>query len=321
MLQSMLIGYPHELPRLNKPNALKLCLHHQVRTNVKDHSLLKSFAHADLLKADLADQVRRALGEDIGGGDITAALIGAETTAHAVVITRDDGVFCGAPWVDAVCAAMDTQIESTLHAHDGADVAANQVLFEINGDARALVTLERTLLNFVQLLCGTATTTRRFANLIDSLPTRLLDTRKTVPGLRLAQKYAVHCGGGHNHRLGLFDAYLIKENHLSAAGGIACAVRSARRAHPELTVEVEVESLDELQAAIAAGAQIALLDNFSLEDTRRAVELADGRIELEASGDITEETIAEIAATGVDYISSGAITKQVMPLDLSMRFS
>lgn len=262
-----------------------------------------------------------ALAEDIGAQDITAALIDPQNRAVAQIITRDSGIFCGAPWVASVCSRIHSDIRVTWHARDGAPVAANDVLFELNGPARALLTLERTLLNFVQLLSGTATLTQHYVNLIANSGTRLLDTRKTIPGLRVAQKYAVHCGGGHNHRMGLFDAYLLKENHLSAAGGIASAVERARQTHPELSIEVEVENLEQLQQAIEAGAHIALIDNFSLRNTRTAAAMAAGKIKLEASGGITEKTITEIAATGVDYISTGMITKQIMPLDLSMLFT
>lgn len=281
-------------------------------------TLLDSFAYADLLRSTIGPDVRRALAEDVGTGDITAALIDPKEQASARVITRDPGVFCGALWVDAICS--DT-IDVNWYTADGQTLAANDTLLELSGRAQQLLTVERTLLNFIQLLSGTATVVRRYVDLIGDSPTRLLDTRKTIPGLRLAQKYAVHCGGGDNHRIGLFDAYLIKENHLSAAGGIAPAVQSARAAHPELVVEVEVENLAQLEEAVAAGAHIALLDNFSLDETRAAVSLVAGKIKLEASGGITEESITEIAATGVDYVSTGMTTKQINPLDLSMRFT
>jgi nicotinate-nucleotide pyrophosphorylase (carboxylating) len=282
--------------------------------------MLDSFAHSDLLLASLPGQVQRALAEDVGSGDITAALIDPADQACARIISREAGVFCGEPYVSGICAESAEDIEIAWQVQDGETVAPNALLFTLTGSARALLTLERTLLNFVQMLSGTATLTRHYARLIERFPTRLLDTRKTIPGLRLAQKYAVHCGGGHNHRIGLFDAYLLKENHLAAAGGIGPAVRAARTAHPDLQVEVEVETLDQLQQAIAAGAHIALLDNFTLAQTQAAVAQAAGHIKLEASGGITEESITEIAATGVDYISTGIITKQIMPLDLSMRF-
>ncbi|NIP15664.1 MAG: carboxylating nicotinate-nucleotide diphosphorylase [Pseudomonadales bacterium] len=278
------------------------------------------FPHAHELAEAVRESVRAALAEDVRTGDITAELIGPETHARAEVITRDDGVFCGAPWVLETCAQVDAAIEVTVHCADGDRVSTGQTLCALEGPARGLVTAERTMLNFVQLLSGTATATRRYVDRIAGTGARVLDTRKTVPGLRMAQKYAVHCGGGHNHRMGLFDAFLIKENHLAAAGGIAPAVARARELHPGRSVEVEVENLAELDQALAAGADIALIDNFSLEDTRAAVTLVGGRLKLEASGGIEEATVAEIAQTGVDYISLGVITKKVEPLDLSMRF-
>ena len=279
------------------------------------------FPHADELADAVGESVRAALAEDVGTGDITAELIAPDARATAEVITRDAGIFCGAPWVLETCAQVDAAIEVTLHCADGDRVSPGQTLFALSGPARGLLTAERTMLNFVQLLSGTATATRRYVDLIAGTAARLLDTRKTVPGLRMAQKYAVHCGGGHNHRIGLFDAFLIKENHLAAAGGIAPAVARARELYPDRPVEVEVESLDELDQALAGGADIALIDTFSLEDTSAAVTLAAGRIELEASGGIDEATITEIARAGVDYISLGVITKRVIPLDLSMRFT
>mgnify|MGYP001813074549 CR=1 FL=1 len=244
-------------------------------------SKLASFRHSELLQASLSDDVRRALQEDLGGGDITAALIDPAVQAHAEVISRDAGVFCGEPWVTEICAQANSPIAVTWHVSDGDLLAEGSLLFSLDGSARALLSIERTLLNFVQLLSGTATLTRHYTQLIGEHSARLLDTRKTVPGLRVAQKYAVHCGGGHNHRVGLFDAYLLKENHLSAAGGVAAAVGAAHAANPELPVEVEVESIAQLQQAIAAGADIALLDKFSLADTTSAVTVAGGRLKLE----------------------------------------
>jgi nicotinate-nucleotide pyrophosphorylase (carboxylating) len=265
--------------------------------------------------------VALALSEDIGDGDITAALIEPEETADARVITRESGVFCGTAWVLETARQVDPVIVVTMLVADGDRIAPDQTLFELSGPARSLLTAERTLLNFVQLLSGTATRAHEYAQLVAHTSTRVLDTRKTIPGLRLAQKYAVSCGGGHNHRIGLFDQYLIKENHIAAKGGIAAAVAAAKQQGPEsLRVEVEVESLTELDEAIQAGADIALIDNFTLADTREAVKRARGRIELEASGGITAESITDIADTGVDYISTGDVTKQVTPLDLSMLF-
>jgi len=279
---------------------------------------------ASALPLELAEQVRAgvaaAVQEDVGSGDITAVLIPAQAQASATVITRDAGVHCGNPWILETCARVDAGIRVELLHGDGDDLVAGASLCRLSGPARGLLTAERTLLNFVGLLAGTATRTRKLARLIEHTPARLLDTRKTVPGLRLAQKYAVRCGGGSNHRVGLFDAFLIKENHIAAAGGITAAVATARGQQPELPVEVEVESLAELREALEAGADRVLIDNFNLADTRAAVALAAGALEIEASGSIDETTITAIAEAGVDYISVGSITKQVLPLDLSMRF-
>lgn len=275
-----------------------------------------------LLRATVTANVAAALAEDVGDGDLSAALIAPQQRAHAKVITRNAGVFCGAPWVRETVESMADTATVTFHFRDGDRIQADDVLFEVEGPARTLLTAERTMLNFTQLLSGTATRTREFCNLIEATgsKTRLLDTRKTIPGLRVAQKWAVACGGGTNHRMGLFDAFLLKENHIAAAGDIACAVSAARAARPGAKVEVEVESLDELDQAIAAGADIAMIDNFSLTDTVTAVQRAHNRIELEASGGIDETTITDIAATGVDYVSVGSLTKDVVPLDLSLRF-
>jgi nicotinate-nucleotide pyrophosphorylase (carboxylating) len=273
----------------------------------------------DLLRA-VRVNVSQALAEDVGDGDISAELIDADARAEARVITRHDGVFCGTPWVRETVAQLDGRLEVEFAVGDGERVHPNQTLFTARGPARTLLTAERTMLNFVQLLSGTATETARYVELVRGTRTRLLDTRKTVPGLRLAQKYAVRCGGGHNHRLGLYDAFLIKENHIAAAGSISAAIRRARSLRPDRTLEVEVETLVQLEEAMAGQADIALLDNFTLEDTRAAVALARGRIELEASGNIDATTIRAVAETGVDYISLGILTKQVVPLDLSMRF-
>ncbi len=263
--------------------------------------------------------VRAALAEDIGSGDITAALIPAANRATARIITREDGVLCGTAWVDEVFAQLDPAVTIAWRAADGDRIAAGDTLFEIDGPARSLLTGERTALNFLQLLSGTATICRHYAALVSGTGVRLLDTRKTIPGLRLAQKYAVSCGGCHNHRIGLFDAFLIKENHISACGGIAAAVATARRHAPDKSVEVEVESLDELRQALAANCDRVMLDNFSLEQLVSAVALNGGQAELEASGNITEKTLRAIAETGVDYISIGALTKDCKALDLSMR--
>ena len=268
----------------------------------------------------VVDNVRAALAEDIGAGDISAELIDADRRARARVITRLRGVFCGRPWVEETCHQLGGRIRAIFEVKDGDRVEPDQVLFTLEGPARDMLTAERTILNFVQLLSGTATLTHYYVDLIAGTGATLLDTRKTVPGLRLAQKYAVRCGGGHNHRIGLYDAFLIKENHIVAAGGISAAVQKARSLYPDRSVEVEVEDLVQLAEAMEANAEIALIDNFSLEDTRRAVALTRGKMKLEASGGIDEQTITEIARTGVDYISSGTLTKEVRPLDLSMRF-
>lgn len=265
--------------------------------------------------------VERALAEDIGGGDISAQLIPGDSTASARVITRERGVLCGRPWATAVFAAVDERCQLEWMAEDGDTLAPGQTLFVASGPARGLLTAERTALNFLQTLSGTATCCDTYRQRIDGQRTRLLDTRKTLPGLRMAQKYAVSCGGCQNHRLGLFDAFLIKENHIAASGGISAAVSAARRLAPDKPIEVEVETLDELREAIAAGAERVMLDNFGLDALRDAVELTAGRCELEASGNVTLDTLAAIAATGVDFISIGALTKDVRALDLSMRFS
>lgn len=273
------------------------------------------------LRARIESGVADALAEDIGTGDVSADLMPAAAEARGVVTTRQAGVFCGRPWVEEVARQMGGAFMVDWHVEDGADLKVGQILFELHGQARALLTAERTILNFVQLLSGTATRTRRFAQLLEGTGCQLLDTRKTLPGLRLAQKYAVRCGGGANHRLGLHDAYLIKENHIAAAGSISAAVTEARKGQPGLTVEVEVESLSELAEAIEAGADTIMLDNFSIAETRQAVAATRGRARLEASGGIDESHIRAIAETGVDCISVGALTKDVTPLDLSMRFS
>ncbi len=273
--------------------------------------------------SDLPQQVARALEEDIGSGDLTAALIPSTAGARATVITRECAIICGAPYVDATFALIDPEVRIDWRVAEGAAAAANQALFTLAGRARALLTGERTALNFLQLLSGTATAAHAYAERLAGTACRLLDTRKTIPGLRSAQKYAVRVGGGHNHRIGLFDGILIKENHIMAAGSIAQAVAAARSTGAKVPVEVEVESLDELRQAILAGADIAMLDDFSLPAMAEAVALngsAARPLKLEASGGVTEETIRAIAETGVDYVSVGGITKHVRAVDLSMRF-
>ena len=264
--------------------------------------------------------VRDALAEDVGGGDVTAALIAADRNARATVVSRSPGVFCGAPWVREVCAQVDPGIGIDWRVADGDDIRRDAVLFSLRGRARSLLTVERTLLNFVQLLSGTATAARACANAVAGTGARILDTRKTVPGLRAAQKYAVAAGGADNHRMGLFDAFLIKENHIRAAGGIGAAVRSARAARPELRVEVEVEDLAELREALDAAPDVVMLDNFSVEELSAAVRANRTAVRLEASGGFELDDLRAVARTGVDYISVGSITKVVAPLDLSMRF-
>lgn len=273
--------------------------------------------------ADLPQQVAAALVEDIRGGDLTAALIPPEKNGRATVISREAAILCGIPYVEATFKQVDRRVRFNWRAEEGEAVSANQILFSVEGPARALLTGERTALNFLQLLSGTATAAHRFAQLLQGTRCRLLDTRKTIPGLRTAQKYAVRVGGGHNHRMGLFDGILIKENHIAAAGAIALAVAAAKRNGATVPVEVEVEDLAQLQAAIDAGADIAMLDNFSLEAMRAGVALnakAKSPLKIEASGGITSDTIRAIAETGVDYISVGSITKHVHAVDLSMRF-
>lgn len=272
---------------------------------------------------DLPQQIERALEEDIGGGDLTAALIPAGASARASVITREKAIICGIPYVDGTFARIDPKVRIEWKVAEGAAAMANQTLFEVTGPARALLTGERTALNFLQLLSGTATATHAHVELLKGTACRLLDTRKTIPGLRTAQKYAVRVGGGQNHRIGLYDGILIKENHIMAAGTIARAVAAARASAATVPVEVEVESLDELRQAIAAGADIAMLDDFPLQRMTEAVAInraAPKPLKIEVSGGVTMDTIRSIAQTGVDYISVGSITKHVRAVDLSMRF-
>ncbi|SEF70424.1 carboxylating nicotinate-nucleotide diphosphorylase [Oceanospirillum linum] len=272
-----------------------------------------------LLKKSIPEQVAGAIAEDVGDGDITAMLIPEERQARARVITRDDAVLCGTAWVDEVFRQIDPEVNVIWQAKDGERVIRNQVLFYLEGSARSLLTGERCALNFVQSLSGTATRCQQYADLVSDTRVQLLDTRKTIPGLRLAQKYAVTCGGCFNHRIGLYDAFLIKENHISACGSIAASVERAHSVAPGKPVEVEVENLDELNEALDASADIIMIDNFSLSMMREAVKIADGRAKLEASGGVTDETLRDIALTGVDYISIGALTKDCKAVDLSMR--
>ncbi|MCF5855778.1 carboxylating nicotinate-nucleotide diphosphorylase [Aeromonas veronii] len=284
-----------------------------------------------MFQQDVSRAVRAALLEDLGdalttldqpdaSADITAQLIPADRMASARVITREAGVFCGQPWVDEVFVQLGGDVKVEWKVQDGEVLSPNQELFRLHGPARLLLTGERNALNFVQTLSGVATLTARYVAELEGTDCRLLDTRKTIPGLRTAQKYAVTCGGGKNHRIGLYDAYLIKENHILACGGIAEAINEARHLNPGKPVEVEVESLAELELALAASADIVMLDNFDVAMMWEAVAINQGRAKLEVSGNVTLDTLAEFAATGVDFISVGALTKHVRALDLSMRF-
>jgi nicotinate-nucleotide pyrophosphorylase (carboxylating) len=272
----------------------------------------------------VSQTVATALQEDIGSGDLTAQLIPADRIARACVITREDAVLCGTAWFDEVFRQIDTRVAVTWSAHDGDRVRADQQLCALEGPARSLLTGERAALNFLQSLSATATVTRRYVDAIAGTQCRILDTRKTIPGLRIAQKYAVRCGGGTNHRIGLFDAILVKENHIAAAGSIANAVSEARRIAARVLLEVEVENLVQLREALDARVERILLDNFSLADLRTAVQTtrahANARTELEASGNMTLERLRTVADTGVDFISVGGLTKHVRAVDLSMRF-
>ena len=268
----------------------------------------------------IINQAANALDEDVGSGDISAELIEAGVRLETELLVREDAVLCGCQWFDEVFRQCDENISTRWHASDGDQVTANSVVCEVSGPARGLLTAERSALNFLQTLSGTATLTRSYSDRIKHTRCKILDTRKTIPQLRVAQKYAVLCGGGSNHRIGLFDAFLIKENHLAASGGIANAVARAREMHPDKFLEDEVENLEQLQQAIDAGVERALLDNFSLADMKRAVELNQRRIELEASGNIEEDKMLQIAESGVDFISIGALTKNLRAIDFSLRY-
>jgi len=265
--------------------------------------------------------VEIALDEDIGSGDITAQLIPSNKIAQAKVISREKAILCGSDWVNAVFNRISPELKITWAFKDGDTVQANDTLFTLDGSARAILTGERSALNFLQTLSGTATTSHYYATMVAHTNVKLLDTRKTLPGLRLAQKYAVKCGGCHNHRIGLYDAFLIKENHIMACGSIEKAIKSARLISSSKPVEVEVESMNELEQALTAKADIIMLDNFSVEMLNQAVELTAGQAKLEASGGITHETLVPIAETGVDFISIGALTKDCQSIDLSMRIN
>ncbi|MGQ7247468.1 carboxylating nicotinate-nucleotide diphosphorylase [Halomonas sp. V046] len=273
----------------------------------------------DALAEDIRNCAARLLAEDIGPVDITAQLIPEKHQARARVISREPAVLCGVAWVDELFRRLDPRVALTWHAADGDRLPPDQPFLELEGPARSLLTGERAALNLLQTLSATATRTRHYVDLLEGTGVKLLDTRKTLPGLRVAQKYAVSCGGGTNHRIGLYDAFLIKENHISACGGIAAAVKEARSIAKDLTVEVEVETFDELEQALAAGADVIMLDNFSLAEMREAVSRVAGRAIVEASGNVDDSTLKAIAETGVDCISSGALTKDVKAIDLSMR--
>ena len=271
------------------------------------------------LKDDITKIVAISLAEDIGAGDITAQLIPAGEQAEARIITREDCIFCGQAWVEEIFQQLDPTVEILWNTQDGKAVPANSLLFTLKGQARSLLTGERTALNFVQTLSGTATMSNYYAQKVAHTDVKLLDTRKTIPGLRTAQKYAVACGGCHNHRIGLYDAFLIKENHIAASGGIAKAIMRAHQIAPGKPVEVEVENFDELEQALLAQANIIMLDNFSIEDMKNAVAITAKRAKLEASGNINETTLVPTAETGVDFISIGGLTKHCRAVDLSMR--
>ena len=282
-------------------------------------------SEAALLAAEIERNVAAALAEDVGSGDLTAQLVAADARARATIVSREDAVLCGTAWFTRCFEKLDATIRIVWHAADGERVAPDQIVCEIEGPARAMLTGERTALNFLQLLSGVATKAQRYSDAIAGTRAQVVDTRKTLPGLRLAQKFAVKCGGGGNHRLGLYDAILIKENHIVAAGSITAAVSAAQAVAAATQgrckfIQVEVETLGELEEALTAGARMVLLDNMSLDQMRAAVAISAGRALLEASGNVTLETLRAIAETGVDRISIGALTKDVRALDLSMRF-
>lgn len=269
----------------------------------------------------IASQVKLALQEDVGQQDLTADLIPTNTQATATLITRESATLCGKDWFNEVFIQLDPSITVDWHFSDGDRIEANSVLCTMNGSARTLLTGERAAMNFIQTLSATATLVQQYTDQVRDLPVHILDTRKTIPGFRLAQKYAVRCGGGYNHRVGLFDGILIKENHISATGSIDAAVNKAQQLHPNIAIEVEVETLNELEQALSAQADIILLDNFDIPTLKQAVKINKGQAKLEASGGITIESVRPIAETGIDRISIGALTKDIRAIDLSMRFS
>ncbi len=269
----------------------------------------------------IRENIKTSFKEDIGTGDITALLIAADSKLDVSLICREPAILCGSEWFSEAFIQLDPAIQIEWLANDGDLVSADTIVCQISGNARAILSAERTALNFLQTLSATATVTHRYQSLIAHTSCKILDTRKTIPGLRLAQKYAVKCGGGSNHRIGLFDAYLLKENHLAAAGSIAAAVAQARDLNPDALLEVEVENLSQLEQAIEAGVDRVLLDNFTVPQLKQAVSLASGNMELEASGNITLTNIEEIAQCGVDFISIGALTKHIQAIDFSLRYN
>ena len=286
-----------------------------------EHEKVRHMHYQDALVEAIREAAAYMLAEDVGPGDITAQLIPETQWATARIITREPAVLCGVAWVEEIFRRLDPSVRLHWNAADGDRLEAGTCFVKLEGPARSLLSGERAALNLLQTLSATATRTRHYVDLLEGTNVRLLDTRKTLPGLRLAQKYAVTCGGGHNHRIGLYDAFLIKENHIAACGSIGAAVKEARNIARDLPVEVEVENFDELDAALAAAADIIMLDNFSLEQMREAVQRNAGRATLEASGNVDDTTLRQIAETGVDCISSGALTKDVKAIDLSMRIT
>ena len=272
----------------------------------------------DSIQESIVLNVTQALTEDVGSGDITAKLIPSTAFSYAKVIAREHAIICGRPWVDEVFRQVDSTLTAQWKVDEGDEVVPNQTLFTVKGPARSLLTAERCALNFLQMLSGTATRCRYFSDIVKNTDVTLLDTRKTIPGLRLAQKYATLQGGCHNHRIGLYDAFLIKENHINACNGIVAAIEAAKKQESGKIVEVEVESLEELQQALNAKADVIMLDNFSIEDMKIGVRLTQGQAKLEASGNIHEDSLLEVAETGVDFISMGTLTKDVQAIDLSM---
>ena len=274
----------------------------------------------DPLQTVINENVATALAEDIGTGDVTARLIPEDKIYRVKVVSRESAIICGKPWVNETFEQVDKNVNIEWLVSDGEQVEADAELFFAEGSARSILTAERTALNFLQLLSGVATLSREYSQLVEDCETKILDTRKTIPGLRVAQKYAVKCGGCDNHRIGLYDAYLIKENHIAACGSIKSAIHTARENNPDKTLEIEVETLEEFKQALSANPDIIMLDELSLEEMRTAVALNQGQCQLEASGNMTPERITEVAATGVDYISIGSLTKHVRSIDLSMRY-